>query len=144
MKQAVNNFINEVNKKYSEEADHRISVVTFGSGAKTLQGWTSVDSEGKTSLGKSINALPQSPSGATNVGAGMQRAETLMGNEYNYTGSNTERQKVVIVFTDGVPTTQSDFDTGVANTAISSAKNLKDGGCTVSVSYTHLTLPTIA
>ncbi|MFR2565366.1 MAG: vWA domain-containing protein, partial [Anaerovoracaceae bacterium] len=131
MKQAVNNFINEVNKKYSEEADHRISVVTFGSGAKTLQGWTSVDSEGKTSLGKSINELPQSPSGATNVGAGMQRAETLMGNEYNYTGSNTERQKVVIVFTDGVPTTQSDFDTGVANTAISSAKNLKDGGCTV-------------
>lgn len=131
MKQAVNNFINEVNKKYSEEADHRISVVTFGSDAKTLQGWTSVDSEGKTSLGKSINELPQSPSGATNVGAGMKQAETLMENGYNYKGSNTERQKVVIVFTDGVPTTESDFDTVVANTAISSAKNLKDGGCTV-------------
>lgn len=131
MKQAVNNFIDEVNKKYSEEADHRISIVTFGSDASTLQGWTSVDVAGKTSLGSSIDRLPQSPSGATNVGAGMEQAETLMGNGYNYTGSNTERQKVVIVFTDGVPTTQSDFDTGVANTAISSAKNLKDGGCTV-------------
>ncbi len=29
MKQAVNNFIDEVNKKYWEEADHRISIVTF-------------------------------------------------------------------------------------------------------------------
>lgn len=131
MKQAVKNFIDEVNKKYSKEADHRISVVTFGSDAMTLQGWTSVDSAGKTSLGEKINVLPQSPSGATNVGAGMQQAETLMGSEYNYNGSNIKRQKVVIVFTDGVPTKQSDFDTVVANTAISSAKKLKGSGCTV-------------
>lgn len=131
MKQAVKNFIDEVNKKYSKEADHRISVVTFGSDARTLQGWTSVDSAGKTSLGEKINVLPQSPSGATNVGAGMQQAETLMGSEYNYNGSNIKRQKVVIVFTDGVPTKQSDFDTVVANTAISSAKKLKGSGCTV-------------
>ena len=131
MKSAVNNFIDAVGEKYSTEADHRISVVTFGTEASTLQGWTSVDSAGKISLGNSIKRLPESPSGATNVGAGMKQAETLMGDGYGYTGSNTERQKVVIVFTDGVPTTKSDFDTGVANTAISSAKNLKDGGCTV-------------
>lgn len=131
MKQAVKNFIDEVNKKYSKEADHRISVVIFGSDARTLQGWTSVDSAGKTSLGEKINVLPQSPSGATNVGAGMQQAETLMGTGYNYTGSNKERQKVVIVFTDGVPTTGTRFDVGVANEAIKAAGNLKAGGVTV-------------
>lgn len=54
-----------------------------------------------------------------------------MGSGYSYTGTNTQRQKVVIVFTDGVPTTSSDFDTDVATSAIVSAKNLKDAGATV-------------
>ena len=131
MKQAVNNFIDEVNKKYSGEADHRISIVTFGSDASILQDWTTVDSAGKTSLGNSINGLPKSPSGSTNVGAGMEAAEILMGNDYGYTGPNKERQKVVIVFTDGVPTTGTRFDVGVANEAIKAAGNLKAGGVTV-------------
>lgn len=131
MKQAVNNFISSVGEKYSEEADHRISIVTFGSNATTLQGWTFVDGSGVNTLQSQISNLPNSPSGATNVAAGMTQAENLMGAGYRYSGSNTERQKVVIVFTDGVPTTQSDFDTTVASNAISSAKNLKDGGSTV-------------
>lgn len=132
MKEAVNNFINEVCNKYNaEKSDHRMAIVTFGSEASTLQGWTVVDEDGKTTLQSQINRLPNSPSGATNVAAGMTRAETLMGSGYSYNGSNTKRQKVVIVFTDGVPTTQTDFDTTVATNAISSAKNLKDAGATV-------------
>lgn len=131
MKQAVNNFISSVSEKYSSEADHRISVVTFGSSASTLQGWTYVDEAGKTTLQGKISSLPNSPSGATNVAAGMEQAENLMGSGYNYTGDNTQRQKVVIVFTDGVPTTETDFDTTVATSAIASAKNLKDAGATV-------------
>ena len=131
MKQAVNNFILAVNEKYSAEADHRMAIVTFGSSASTLQGWTYVDETGKTALQGKISRLPNSPSGATNVAAGMQQAETLMGSGYSYNGSNTTRQKVVIVFTDGVPTTDSDFDTTVATNAISSAKKLKDAGATV-------------
>lgn len=131
MKQAVNNFISSVGEKYSEEADHRISIVTFGSNATTLQRWTFVDGSGVNTLQTKIGNLPDSPSGATNVAAGMTQAENLMGTGYSYSGSNRERQKVVIVFTDGVPTTQSDFDTTVASNAISSAKNLKDGGSTV-------------
>ena len=131
MKQAVNNFIDAVAAKYSTDADHRMAIVTFGSGATTLQGWTAVDAAGQTALKGKINGLPNSPSGATNVAAGMEQAETLMGSGYNYTGANTQRQKVVIVFTDGVPTTESDFDTDVATKAIASAKNLKDGGATV-------------
>lgn len=131
MKQAVNNFIASVAEKYSDEADHRMAIVTFGSNASTLQGWTYVDDMGKTSLQGEINNLPDSPSGATNVAAGMQQAETLMNSGYSYTGTHTERQKVVIVFTDGVPTTQTDFDTTVATNAIKSAKKLKDSGVTV-------------
>lgn len=131
MKQAVNNFIDAVAKKYSTDADHRMALVTFGSSATTLQGWTAVDAAGQTALKGKIDGLPNTPSGATNVAAGMGQAETLMGSGYNYTGSNTKRQKVVIVFTDGVPTTSSDFNTTVATNAIASAKNLKDGGTTV-------------
>lgn len=131
MKNAVNNFISAVNKKYSPEADHRIALVTFGSNASTLQDWTTVDNVGKTDLQGKVNGLPDTPSGATNAGAGMATAESLMGSSYNYTGTNTTRQKVVVLFTDGVPTTSSDFDTGVADSAIKSAKHLKDAGVTV-------------
>ena len=132
MKQAVNSFIGAVNEKYkAADADHRMAIVTFGSDAETLQGWTYVDTEGKNTLQEKINRLPASPSGATNAGAGMQQAEALMGSGYNYTGNNTTRQKVVVFFTDGVPTTESDFDTAVANTAITAAKNMKDSGVTV-------------
>ena len=131
MKQAVNSFIASVNEKYSTEADHRMAIVTFGSNASTLQGWTFVNAEGKTTLQGKISTLPDSPSGATNVAAGMRQAETLMGSGYNYTGTNTQRQKVVIVFTDGVPTTGTEFDTTVATNAIASSKRLKDGGATV-------------
>lgn len=132
LKQAVNNFIGAVNEKYdAADADHRMAIVTFGSNVSTLQGWTYVDTNGKNTLQGKINGLPNSPSGATNAGAGMQQAEALMGNGYNYTGNNTTRQKVVVFFTDGVPTTSDDFDTGVANTAITAAKKMKDSGVTV-------------
>lgn len=131
MKKAVNNFISAVSEKYSAEADHRIALVTFGSNASTLQDWTTVDNIGKTALQGKVNGLTNTPSGATNAGAGMETAESLMDSGYNYTGTNTTRQKVVVLFTDGVPTTSSDFDTGVADSAIKSAKHLKDAGVTV-------------
>lgn len=131
MKQAVNNFISAVNEKYSDDADHRMALVTFGSGASTLLGWTAVDDAGKEALQGAINGLPAGPAGATNVAAGMGEAVALMGDRYNYTGANTSRQKVVIVFTDGVPTTSKDFDVGVADAAINTAKSMKDKGVTV-------------
>ncbi len=141
MKQAVNTFIEAVADKYNaEKSDHRISIVTFGSDASVLQDWTLVTPaktdtaeslSGETALKAKINGLPPEPKGATNVANGMKQAETLMGSGYNYTGSNTTRQKVVVVFTDGVPTTESDFSTTVANAAIQSAKVLKGSGATV-------------
>lgn len=127
MKEAVNSFIGEVAAKYSDDADHRMAIVTFDDNAKTLAGWTAVNSDGADALTSEISDLPKEPEGATNVGAGMQMAKNLMDSDA-YTGGNTDRQKTVIVFTDGVPTTETDFSITVANTAIDAAKRMKGNG----------------
>ena len=127
MKQAVNNFIDSVAQKYSQEANHQMAIVTFGSDASELANWTNVDASGQSNLKAQITGLPDSPAGATNVAEGMNQAKELMASK----SGNSGRQKVVIVFTDGVPTTSSDFDTGVANRAIGTAKELKNAGVAV-------------
>lgn len=125
MKQAVNSFIE---KATSADGTHNMAIVTFGTDVKVLNsGWTKVDTEGAKALTKAINELSDKPTGATNVGAGMEKAQELM----NSPKRDTNRQKVVIVFTDGVPTTTNEFDTGVANSAITAAKTMKDAGVTV-------------
>ncbi len=131
--QSVNSFIDSVKEKYdAKESDHRMALVEFGSTANVLLNWTFVDEKGATQLHDEINDLPHSPSGATRIDLGMEKAETLMGDDYNYNGENNEdRQKVVILFTDGVPTSSNEFDTGVANGAITSALNLKNNDVTV-------------
>ena len=130
MKYAVANFIDSVAEQYNAEtADHRMAIVTFGSDASTLQGWTFVNQDGADNLTGAVSGL--NANGATRVDRGMSMAETLMGRNYNYTGDNANRQKVVIVFTDGVPTTSSDFSVSVANNAIQSALNLKNAGVTI-------------
>lgn len=50
----------------------------------------------------------------------MTQAQTQLSN------AQKDHKKVVVVFTDGVPTTQSDFSTKVATDAIATAKVLKD------------------
>lgn len=130
MKAAVNSFIGEVADKYSTDADHRMAIVTFGTNADTRVNWTPVDKSGEAALTGEISGLTDSPSGATNVGAGMQMAKNLMDSDA-YTGGNTDRLKTVIVFTDGVPTTEQEFNTTVANNAISAAKDMKDNGVTI-------------
>ena len=126
MKQAVNSFIE---KATSADGTHNMAIVTFGTGAKVLNsGWTKVDTEGAKALTNAINGLSDKPTGATNVEAGMQKAQELM---MNSAKSDTNRQKVVIVFTDGVPTTTNEFDTDVANSAITAAKSMKNTGVTV-------------
>ena len=125
MKQAVNSFIE---KATSADGTHNMAIVTFGTDAEVLNsGWTKVDTKGAQALTNAINGLSDKPTGATNVGVGMQKAQELM----NSAKSDTNRQKVVIVFTDGVPTTTNEFNIGVANSAITAAKSMKDTGVTV-------------
>lgn len=131
MQNAVKAFIESVADRYSTDADHRMALVTYGSDATVLRGWTTVNAAGETALENNIDGLSHSPSGSTNIAAGMADAQDLMGTGYNYTGSNTSRQKVVIVFTDGVPTTGSTFNTTVATNAIADAKALKDSGVSI-------------
>lgn len=120
MKNAVNGFIDKVAENYTPDAAHRISIVTFDKGAKVLQDWTEVVGSGQKTLNDQIKGLPNEPSGATNVAAGMTQAQTQLSN------AQKDHKKVVVVFTDGVPTTQSDFSTEVATNAIATAKALKD------------------
>lgn len=131
MKNAVKTFINSVADRYdAESSDHRMAIVTFGGDASTLVGWTQVNGTGKDTLTTAIDRLPKIPSGGTQTGKGMQRAQTLLGNS-NYTGSNqAQRTQVVIMFTDGVPG-DSGFDISVANDAIKAAKTMKDNGVVV-------------
>ena len=123
MKEAVKNFIG---KAYSENGTHKMAIVTFSGDAAQLADWTTVDASGRTTLINSVEGLDDTPSGATNVAAGMQKAQTLLNAQ-----TNSDSQKVVIVFTDGVPTTQSNFDTTVANSAITAAKAMKNAGAVV-------------
>ena len=131
LKNAVKNFISSVADKYDPEtSDHRMAVVTFGSSASTLVNWTQVDGTGKDTLTTAIDGLPKSPEGGTQVGKGMQRAQTLLDNS-TYKGSNpAQRTQVVIMFTDGEPG-DYDFDISVANDAIKAAKTMKDNGVVV-------------
>lgn len=139
LKNSVINFINSVSDKYSETADHRISLVQFSStgyngmneDAEVISGFKNVDSNGKVELINDINSLTDYPEGATRIDAGLSKAVDLLDTNYSYTGSNTNRQKVVVVFTDGVPTDRSQFEINIANNAIIYSKNLKEKNVTV-------------
>ena len=66
--------------------------------------------------------------GATSADFGLKKAQTAFGSE----AASNDRQRVVIMFTDGEPNHDNDFDSNVANAAISNANTLKksskDGG----------------
>ncbi len=76
----------------------------------------------KNSFKDTINAIK--PAGATNAAAGMELAQ-------GQTSKRSDAKKIVIFFTDGTPTTQSEFSDGVASDAIAAAKTMKDAGASV-------------
>lgn len=121
MKQAVNNFIDDVYENSTGlTSETRVGVVTFGTNSDVLNSLISIKNYSNyQQLKANINGLPDSPSGATNVAAGMDSAQDML-------SASNGREKVVIVFTDGVPTEERDFDISVANNAIATAKSMKD------------------
>ncbi|NCC86534.1 MAG: VWA domain-containing protein [Clostridia bacterium] len=135
MKTAVKNLINSVSDNaVANNINNRIAIVTFSDNAATKAGLTELYSSsnsaqstiGKNALKSAVTNLP-SPKGATKVDMGMTQAKEILDKD---TVSGT-RNRVVVVFTDGVPTKSSDFDTQVADNAIATAKQLKDSGTTV-------------
>ena len=82
---------------------------------------------GRTSVANAINAL--TAYGGTSTDDGLAMAKNIFDNQQ---ATTEERNRVVIVFTDGTPSGNgSTFNSTVANNAINSAKSLKQSGVTV-------------
>lgn len=145
LKNAANAFIDEIATQNVSISDaskqHQVSIVKFA-GNKTeqvgndtyrdgrytynysqvMKNMTACSETTKSSFKDTINAIK--PAGATNAAAGMELAQ-------GQTSNRADAKKIVIFFTDGTPTTQSDFSNGVASDAIAAAKTMKDAGASV-------------
>lgn len=137
LKDAVNGFIDKVAEK---SPDSSIAVVKFASDKKNdvgndyngsgynysqiVQNLTAVNEAGANSLKTAVNQL--TAAGATQADYGMQHAQTIVNG-----AMGNGRQKVVIMFTDGQPSTWRDFSLTVANNAIKASKSIKNAGATV-------------
>ena len=87
---------------------------------------------GKKSIANAINAL--TANGATQTDHGIIMASDIFGAQTKARKAeyeNGDRNKIVIVFTDGSPTSSNGFESAVANNAITKAQELKNGGATV-------------
>ena len=140
MKAAAKKFVNTVAADAKDSnVDHRIAVVKFAGTksdeignylynegrynySQTVEGLTDVKA-GAADLNRNIDALKAG--GATHADYGMQLANGLL------SGTSADRQKVVVMFTDGEPTSHQNFEDDVANGAISAAKTMKDAGAAV-------------
>lgn len=145
LKNAANAFIDEIATQNASISDaskqHQVSIVKFA-GEKSIEVGNDTYRKGgytynysqvmknmtaciettKSSFKDTINAIK--PAGATNAAAGMELAQ-------GQTSKRSDAKKIVIFFTDGTPTTQSDFSDEVASDAISAAKAMKDAGASV-------------
>ncbi len=145
LKNAANAFIDEIATQNASISDaskqHQVSIVKFagkksnkvGNDTYRKDGYTYNYSQVMKSMAEcnettkgsfegTINAIK--PAGATNAAAGMELAQ-------GQTSNRADAKKIVIFFTDGTPTTQSDFSDEVASDAISAAKTMKDAGASV-------------
>ena len=84
-------------------------------------------SAGQTMVSTAIGAL--AASGATQTDLGLDMAQRIL--SANPVQPNEKRNRVVIVFTDGAPTSFNGFEKGVANNAITYAGTIKTAGATV-------------
>lgn len=84
-------------------------------------------SAGQTMVSNAIGAL--AASGATQTDLGLDMAQRIL--SANPVQPNEKRNRVVIVFTDGAPTSSNGFEKGVADKAITYAGTIKTTGATV-------------
>ena len=149
LKSAANSFINTIAKQNEGiegvDRQHRVAIVKFaGDGidkigndtyykrefgsintynySQVMAGLTNCSGAGVTDLRETIKAIK--PAGATRADNGLQLAEGI-------TSGRADAKKIVVFFTDGTPTSYSEFDSGVANAAVTAAKNMKDSKATI-------------
>lgn len=147
LKAAANSFIDEIaarNARISKaDQRHSVAVVKFSGNKRDLvgndtyrnregytynysqvmQNLTVVTTDGASNLKAKVNAI--SPAGATRSDYGLELAQSQL------EGGRAGARKVVVFFTDGKPTSYSEFDDDVASSAIATAKAIKDAGGTV-------------
>ena len=127
LQDAVNGFIDitaNKNKDLSENQKNRISIVSFADDATLVSDFTA----DQTELKSAINGLKAN--GATRADSGMKLAQSQIDNSVK---EASDRNRVVIFFTDGEPTSGSQFESSVANKAIDTAKTIKEKATIYSV-----------
>lgn len=92
--------------------------------SQTMQELTACTVGGAKGLKGTIDSIE--PAGATRADYGMKQAEKNI-----KTFGREGAKKVGVFFTDGKPTSYSEFDSDVANAAVTAAKKMKDGKATV-------------
>ncbi|MGN8903700.1 Spy0128 family protein [Collinsella sp. HCP28S3_E5] len=146
LKSAANGFIGAINTQNQSIADksklHQVAIVKFA-GKKTNKVGNDTYRDGRstynysqvvsrltvckgdnaTALQSKINDINYG--GATQADFGMEFAQNLLND------GRADAKKVVLFFTDGSPTSSNGFEAGVANSAIRSAKNLKNKGADI-------------
>ena len=140
LKTAVNGFIDSVAKQSS---DSKIALVKFAGEKSDEVGNDFYQKDGYiynyTQIVQNLTAASDSqslknavddlkPAGATRADYGMELAKNII-NSKGVAGNG--RKKTVIMFTDGKPTSRSDFNVNVANAAIKNSKDMKTADTTV-------------
>lgn len=148
LKAAANNFLAAAKKQNDEIEDPakqiKVSIVKFA-GDKTdkvgnntyqdgrntynysqiMRNLTLCNSTNLSTLNKVVDSIQ--PAGATHSDYGMEMAQKALGSA----SARSNAKKVVIFFTDGNPTSHSDYDAEVAGGAINTAKTIKGSGATI-------------
>lgn len=148
LKNAANSFIDTIAKQNESiegvDRQHRVAIVKFAGKKSNDIGnnmyrdgghsynYTQVMKELTYCSGSNADDLKKNtinkiqPAGATRADYGLELAEKI-----TTTYDRKDAKKIIVFFTDGTPTKQKKFDAGVANAAVTAAKNMKDGKATV-------------
>ena len=148
LKSAANSFINTIAKQNEAiegvDRQHRVAIVKFAGKKSNDIGndkyrdggysynYTQVMKELTYCSGSNADDLKKNtinqiqPAGATRADYGLELAEKI-----TTTYGRKDAKKIIVFFTDGKPTSYSEFDSDVANAAVTAAKKMKDGKATV-------------
>ena len=138
LKRAANDFVTTIAEQNQGISDslkqHQVSIVKFSGDKSAVVGNDTYYKGGykynysqvmkamspctdAAAFTNTINSI--SPAGATRADYGLQLAQSQ-------TSNRKDAKKIVIFFTDGSPTSSSGFESGVASSAVSAAKAMKD------------------